>query len=62
MPDRTKFFADPIPTAAVVRSELARATVEVTLLRRLLRLAIRREKEAARLQMSEVQGGPGNAA
>jgi hypothetical protein len=55
-------FAGEIPPVAVVRERLARAATEASLLRKLLPLAIRREKEAVRLaKMVQEQEASANA-
>jgi len=47
-------FADPIPPVDLIRAALDRHEREATLLRRLLRLALRRDREAALLAEQEV--------
>jgi hypothetical protein len=54
-----------VPPSAEVRKRLAVLATEVGLLRSLLRLAVRREREAerlARLRQTERPGGPDHAA
>ncbi len=47
--NRPEPFASAIPPADVIRADLARVNVEADLLRRQLRLALKRDREARRL-------------
>jgi hypothetical protein len=56
-PDRTcppASLAGAIPPPGVVRAQLERTTIEANLLRRLLRLALRWQREAERLKREGV--------
>lgn len=47
-------FAPLVPDVESIRAELERTEAEATILRRLLRLALHRQREAARLAQQEV--------
>jgi hypothetical protein len=55
MPDTTVFAVD-IPPSSVVRDRLAVVATEAALLRKLLPLALRREREAERLARMKLLG------
>jgi hypothetical protein len=49
-------FAGIIPSPETVRADLKRVNAEANLLRRLLRLALRRERDSERLTNADGQG------
>jgi hypothetical protein len=55
LPDPSQIVADAIPPADQVRRRLAANYTEADLLRRLLKLAVRREQEAERLVRANPQ-------
>jgi hypothetical protein len=55
-PSLASQFAGIIPSPETVRADLERVNTEANLLRRLLRLALRREREAERLAEATRQG------